>query len=53
MARESIERGRGEDLNIVTKQARQREEQLNNFISNQEEKHCKLTHLETQKKFTI
>ncbi|XP_046364378.1 serologically defined colon cancer antigen 8-like [Haliotis rufescens] len=44
LARESIERTRNEDLKSITKQAQQREIDLNNFISNLEDKHSMTTH---------
>ena len=42
LARDSVERGRSEDLKAVGKRSQAREEELNSFITDMEEQHSKL-----------
>lgn len=44
LARDSIERGRNEDLKALSIRAKQREEQLGSFIEDVEEKNARTTH---------
>lgn len=44
LARDSIERGRNEDLKAMSVRAKQREEQLSGFIEDVEEKNSRTTH---------
>ncbi|XP_076099849.1 serologically defined colon cancer antigen 8 homolog [Mytilus galloprovincialis] len=44
LARDSIERGRNEDMKAVSIRAKQREEQLGSFIEDVEEKNARTTH---------
>ncbi|XP_041353123.1 serologically defined colon cancer antigen 8 homolog [Gigantopelta aegis] len=43
LARESIERGRAEDVKIIAKQSQQREEHYKEYINNLEERHAQVT----------
>ena len=42
LARDSVERGRSEDLKALSKRSQAREEELNSFITDMEEQHSKL-----------
>lgn len=44
LARDSVERGRSEDLKAVTKRAQAREEELTGVITDMEDQHCKYSY---------
>jgi hypothetical protein len=47
LAKESVERGRNEDLKALTKRAQMREEELNSYIEDVGDKHGTVTLLHT------